>query len=478
MANSHVVESSQSRISISAEAVARAAGGELDIVSLTAADGAGRWRADRVGEHLPADGGADSRNESIYAEADVLNAAINDTGSRLGRAWRARNYDEREFPSLAESALRELAQSNINVEALVQWLMRVQQYPMGGPNEGGGFGEPAVTLYNDPGKGNGIVLEALVWRNGTTSIHDHAFPGAFMVAQGSSIHSQYNFSSTDKVRDDLHLGRLRWESSELLTVGAVRKIEPGANFIHSLFHLDFPSLTLVARCSSGSTMQYDYAVPGVAINPFHKPAPLDTQIEMLRALTDPESFQNASELLLRDADLWTILKVLKFVYRRRSAIPDWGRLVSVAAEGQGNDRMATILEYVAEETRSEAIMALRAVVRKKELRFFLALLVNVPSQASITEIVSLRYPGIEPVEKIIAWIGELSAGHDIGLTFTPLTLLLVRIAMDGGSLQDACTILGRSFSTSNVELHRNALAELWQEIHETTLLRPLFNNSQ
>jgi hypothetical protein len=37
----------------------------------------------------------------------------------------------------------------------------------------------------------GTRIEALFWVDGTTSIHQHSFSGAFQVLAGKSIHSRY-----------------------------------------------------------------------------------------------------------------------------------------------------------------------------------------------------------------------------------------------------------------------------------------------
>ncbi|AVP96090.1 hypothetical protein C7S18_02275 [Ahniella affigens] len=51
------------------------------------------------------------------------------------------------------------------------------------------FAEPPASLYRDAHFDN----SALTWLDGTTSIHQHGFSGAFHVPAGGSIHARYSF---------------------------------------------------------------------------------------------------------------------------------------------------------------------------------------------------------------------------------------------------------------------------------------------
>jgi hypothetical protein len=70
-----------------------------------------------------------------------------------------------------------------------------------------------------------------------------------------------------------------------------------------------------------------------------------------------------------------------------------------------------LAEYVAptldEIVRRDGLAALRNSVTEVEHRFFLALLLNVPSRAEILGLVAQRFPGA-PVETILRWAEELT----------------------------------------------------------------------
>ena len=131
-----------------------------------------------------------------------------------------------------------------------------------------GFGEPPITLF----RSRDFAISALVWLDGSTAVHQHGFSGAFRLLEGSSIHVEYNFSVAETITRRLLLGDLQPQGAELLQRGDVRQITAGSDFIHALFHLDRPSVTVVVRTNSESlgVPRFGYFAPGLAYDPFFK----------------------------------------------------------------------------------------------------------------------------------------------------------------------------------------------------------------
>ncbi len=73
--------------------------------------------------------------------------------------------------------------------------------------------------------------------------------------------------------------------------------------------------------------------------------------------------------------------------------------------GEKIDLLARVFE---EQRRLEAIVKRRRDTRQPEHRFLLALLLNAPDRASLLELVRARFPEADPVERVAAWIEELS----------------------------------------------------------------------
>jgi hypothetical protein len=95
--------------------------------------------------------------------------------------------------------------------------------------------------------------------DGVTSVHQHSFCGAFQVFLGSSIHSQFNFEENQTINPTFHR-QIILREVELLSEGDIRRIMPGSQYIHSLFHLDRPSATVIIRTykTPDRQPQYEY----------------------------------------------------------------------------------------------------------------------------------------------------------------------------------------------------------------------------
>ncbi|MEU2339054.1 hypothetical protein ABZ608_36755 [Streptomyces sp. NPDC013172] len=448
-----------------------------DLVSPIMSDvGTKRWGSSETENHRTSLAQVEHASHDL-SQAERLDTVIQRTGLTLEKAWRSENYNDYRFPELATSALQKMQEEGAFLfDSIATWLIGLRKNVSEGPNEGGTFGQPPVTLYSDTSAR--FVIEALVWLDGTTAIHDHAFSGAFLVAQGSSVHTEYEFEMKEEIGTDMRLGSLAWKTSEILTPGMARPIHAGEGFIHALFHLDYPSITLVARTTTSVTRQYNYMYPGISSRAFLEPTRIKTQIRMLKALllANPQHFQSLAESLLSDADLWTVRDFFATFYEKRDSVPDWDRIVAAAAEGQDETHISAIIQSAGEARKIAEVVALRRKVRKKDLRFFLALLMNVPDRSDIVRMTAERYPDSDPSEKIVSWISELSDKYDIGLTFTPVTLALASAALDDMDLQSALDTLNKQFPTAQLMTHRGALSDAWDELHSITLFRSLFGS--
>ena len=168
-------------------------------------------------------------------------------GQRIQEEWLPVHYDPRQLPAVAERALREDApHASIQPHDVSNWFLATASRPSQ-PNADTNFGQPPIAVYYH----DHFYIEILVWLDGTTDIHQHSFDGAFCVLGGSSIHSTYRFHECARTSERVLLGDVEHLHSELLQPGDVRAIASGSSFIHSLFHLDRPSMSVVV--STGHT---------------------------------------------------------------------------------------------------------------------------------------------------------------------------------------------------------------------------------
>ena len=70
---------------------------------------------------------------------------------------------------------------------------------------------------------------------------------------------------------------------------------------------------------------------------------------------------------------------------------------------------------LAEGLRRETISGMRGQIEDPDLRFFLALLINVSARADILSLIAMRYPDQSPSQTILVWAEELLFPIDSGL---------------------------------------------------------------
>ena len=349
-----------------------------------------------------------------------------DLGRVVEQRWRDRSYSEESFPSIAAEALGEMdAVSHVNAWDVIRHLQEGVSLPTQKDDD---FSDVPVTMYLGPR----FRVDVYFWLDGTTSIHEHSFSGAFQVLMGSSIHSRYEFEGRREVNAHFSAGNVLLKSVEALGVGDVRRILPGGDFIHALFHLERPSVTLTVRTKQTpqAQPQYAYLKPHIGLNPFFNEqvtAKKVQSVRMLLRMAHPEAYKFIGEMI-SNADFETTFHALAAAFdhlvgktqegaARRDAsadgpsLPDeWEHFQDLLKRAhRRHGQLVNLLPPVlAEKQREKVLIDLREHVTETELRFFLALLLNLPHRALVLDMVRRRFPEREPVETVCDWMAELS----------------------------------------------------------------------
>ncbi|MDE0882849.1 MAG: hypothetical protein OSB21_09655, partial [Myxococcota bacterium] len=166
---------------------------------------------------------------------------------RIDQLWRKNEDAAQALSQVAKQVLTEFSAQldKLDPGSLAEAALRMDrpQFKVESP-----FGDPPVTWF----MGDGYVIESYYWMRNTTSVHDHSFSGAWCTLLGSSVHRQFRFTMHQELTSSLSVGHLEQLSQERLLPGDVRMIVPGNDFIHDLFHLEQPTLTLIIRSCSSS----------------------------------------------------------------------------------------------------------------------------------------------------------------------------------------------------------------------------------
>jgi hypothetical protein len=376
---------------------------------------------------------------------------------RLGRAideaWRERNYQHELFPELASRMLAaDPVHQYLSPLDIARWTQQTPRFP-NQVNLDARFGEPSMVVWTGSAH---FYIEAIFWLDGTTGIHQHLFSGAFQLLSGSSIHTEFRFEAELELAAQLRHGRVEPIRSELLRVGDTRAIVGGHRFIHSLFHLDSPSVTIVVRTYSdvGAEPGFEYLRPGLARDPFHQPQRLVrmTQLHKVLAQTQDPAYVPIVAEALRDVDAASAFFLLEHCwYSAPNDRASLGLLLDHARERHGAlvDLWSAALD---ERRRQLYIIERRRVVRDPLHRFFLALLLNVADRDALLALICQRFPDDDPISRALAWIRDISslrvdgpvADNPLGFEFGDAELaVLEELMRGGGSDQEIVARLAR-----------------------------------
>jgi hypothetical protein len=397
-----------------------------------------------------------------------MNSYFEKLGQTVLERWREQNFSLEVFPELTRIAIDEAPPSeNVDIDEMIHEFLFNDEQPFQGES---GFGEPELIAFNDPR----FYIQILFWLEGTTEIHQHEFSGAFHVMQGSSVHSEFDFVNARSVTPHIRIGDLRVKRIELLETGRTVPITSGRECIHSLFHLDTPSVTVVVRThhDSGTGPQYNYLPPHIAINPMNADALTARRkqlLDVLETIDDPNYATYLNEMM-GSLDFERGFNTLRHAMPRLKELDQWDEVLATFQNKHGELALG-VPDTLAESLRRETISQMRHFIINPEHRFFLALLMNVQNRADILALVSQRFPGASAIDTILGWADELLEPSDFGITLLDATFPeTVDIDMEEQSelLMDALK-LALEENEDNKELSKI------QTALKASCLRPLFS---
>jgi hypothetical protein len=339
-----------------------------------------------------------------------MNSYFAALGRTVASRWQAENFSLPAFPAIACAVLEERPPvKEVDVAVLVRDFLLEDEQPF---QTSSGFGEPELVVYDDPR----FYIQILFWLEGTTDIHQHKFSGAFHVLAGSSIHSRFVFEDAQPVSAHLRVGNLRMTHTGLLETGSTVPIVSGSAHIHALFHLETPSLTVVIRTHTdpGTGPQFTYLPPHLAVDPFHRDALTERRkqlLDVLEKVGDPRYPALVREMVER-LDFERGFFILQNGLGHLRRLGRWEETLAVFQKKHGA-LAAGVAPTLEDIVRRDALAALRGTIDDVEHRFFLALLLNVPTRADLLAFVGQRFAG-PPTATILRWAGELVQSTDEG----------------------------------------------------------------
>jgi hypothetical protein len=368
-----------------------------------------------------------------------------DLGRTAAEWWTAAGRRNDDLPEVAARALGEIPiPSELGARTVLERLARDDELPQQRSSTSQ-TGQPATVMYAS----GGLEVQVLTWIEGSTSIHQHAFDGAFRVLTGSSLHVTYRFDAAEELAGGhLRTGRLEMRETEVLRPGATRPIPAGSGFIHSLFHLERPSVTIMVRnkVSGPAFPQFSYRSPGLGYDTGDKDDRFSMRLRGLRALRslDPDEALRVARDIMREDDLWAAFKVAEDWFETGDDVDDLHALLS--SLGLRDRAFSDLLEDAyTEERRKHRLMMRRGMLVEQRHRLLLAVLVNAPDVRSIRAALRELFPDRRPEAITLEIIEELaSPGYRgvSGLKLQPDELDRLRGELAAGRLAEGLALLG------------------------------------
>lgn len=342
-----------------------------------------------------------------------MHAAFKKLGETVLERWKRENFSLAKFPEIARNALDAHPPAKmVKLPVLMRDFLLNENQPVQTDSP---FGEPELVVYSHPR----FYIQLLFWMDGTTAIHQHEFSGAFHVMHGSSIHAHYEFEKARPVTPYIRIGNLRMKKMEILESGRTVPIVSGQHDIHSLFHLDSPSATVVVRTQHdpGTGPQLNYLPPYIAFDPHFSDALMMRRKQLLDVLAesgDGGYVQLVMEMIA-DLDFERGFSLLHHCIETLQHLDQWEPMLKVFEKKHGA-LAAGVAATLNEDLRRSVIKSLRSTIIEPEHRFFLALLMNAPTRDDLLSLVKQRFPRESPVAVVLRWVEELMEMSDAGVT--------------------------------------------------------------
>jgi hypothetical protein len=287
--------------------------------------------------------------------------------------------------------------------------------------------------------------------------------------EGSSLHCHYSFTETERINAHCLLGNVKLESARIFNKGAIQTIHPGSTYIHSLFHFETPSATLIVRTPKipGVSPQYNYHPPHLALDPHVVIPLLERRRQLITNFLSIDKVKLIERLgpHLKHFDKHTCIEILRSIVQRSDIEePEIQELHDILRTLHGEIWTDLVLTSLREHTRSLIVSRQRGTNRSTSERFILGLLRNYMDRTTMLRLVEEHYPEEEPQTFFKKTILAMARDNNLcGIELTETTAFILESLLDGESEGKCIEHLKEEYGTTEVEESR---AEILLHIEE------------
>jgi len=276
------------------------------------------------------------------------------------------------------------------------------------------------------------------------------------------------------------LGRVSLKRAELFRKGDSRPIVAGKQLIHSTFHLDRPSLTVVVRTlgEANKQPQYAYLPPTIAYDPFTNVPSVRRRTQLLQMLLRSgkrAEYKEIAHHMLGTEDAYSVFQFLLSTFDLIEHEDERHNLL-LAARLKHPKLIEALQPALLQVERRNKIVQIRERISNGDLQFFLALLLNITERPLILGLIEQRYPSRDPITAIEGWVRELSEMGVLGVRFQEPWLLMLRCLLMKRSDEEIQNAFSLRYATQHIPDIKSGLGVLSSGLQDSWLLQPVFQN--
>lgn len=406
----------------------------------------------------------------------MLQEFISSLGMSVEARWQREHYNSE---ALLEIAVEELQRADIHTKLSYDDVLRHIVTTATVQQSYDRFSDLAQTVWRGPH----FYIELLLWLHSTTSRHQHGFCGAFQVIHGASCHSTFHFTPSERLNDRMEIGGINWGSSEILRQGDIQTIPGGESYIHSLFHLREPSMTLVLRTYQlpSCQPQWNYYAPSIRVDPFIEVGGLDYTLKKKKKAVEVgwqcniELGDELTHMWLESCDIETAFRFLLDAARPQSneETEAWRASVHQQLAKRWPDLWPACQAAIEGEMRNLDIARRRTKVFDPDQRFILAILMNVPDRQTILDLVQAELECDDPHAAIAEHLYDMGV-DGCGIDMKRTSAEILALATSGLDLMAVNTALRDKYGAESIDEHAELIKRNYHAFKKARLLQGLF----
>jgi hypothetical protein len=407
----------------------------------------------------------------------MLIDSVRQLGEEVEDAWGSADHAIDAFASIATRSVERFAlHEQFNLDEIGEWLSETGDLA-GQLDPKSRFGNPAITLWRN----SRFLIDIYFWIDPETALHDHGFAGAFTNLAGESLHCVYDLDSVEEPAPGVILSSLDLQTVERLDKGSIRPILGGRKFVHRVWHISRPTVTMCVR-TAGSGLglgQYTYFYPHVGIEERRKQEEQDELLQkrlqflsFLAASRDPR-LERYVENLISNSDARQALQFILAVHDNSEGeilehLSLLDRLLDLleARYGAWIGEFASSLKYRLKENQVKW-----HELRDVDQRYLAAMLLTFFNRDEVIEGVSKYRGANQPIEWVIERLRGMVASEGLAVIVNDFQFSVLRDLILGRPEAEvvAAALADEGHGQTVADLHRLCFV-----LKQIDIFQPLF----